>query len=115
LAAVVGLAVRAVPVTAAPAAAHASLLDSDPADGTTLRRAPAAVTLRFSEPVSMTLGGVRVLAAGGGDARVGRVGHPGGDPNAVQVALPGDLHGLYLVSWRGVSAGAHPGGAAVPL
>jgi copper transport protein len=108
LGAVIVLAALALALGTAPAAAHATLLGTDPADGVMLQRAPAAVTLRFSEPVSMAIGGVRVLAVGGGDVRVGRVEHPGGDPSAVQVTLPRDLHGLYLVSWRAISADSHP-------
>lgn len=108
LGAAAALGVLLLVLAAAPAGAHATLLDTDPVDGVTLKRAPAAVTLRFSEPVSTTLGGVRVLTVGGGDVRVGRVEHPGGDPSVVRVALPGGLHGLYLVSWRAISADSHP-------
>ena len=50
---------------AAPAAAHASLVSIDPADGARLDESPEVVTLTFSEPVSVGLGGVRVLDADG--------------------------------------------------
>jgi copper transport protein len=97
----------AVALAATPAAAHATLLGSDPRDGATLERAPASVKLTFSEPVSLSLGGVRMLTAGGGEVRLGRV-VPTGDPSRVEVALPPDLHGVYVLSWRAVSADSHP-------
>ena len=46
---------------AGPASAHAQFVTSTPADGAHVDPAPDVVTLRFSEDVSLELGGVRVL------------------------------------------------------
>lgn len=37
-------------LTAGPASAHASVVSTDPADGSVLSTAPAAVSVTFSEP-----------------------------------------------------------------
>nr|MDT0666345.1 copper resistance protein CopC [Micromonospora sp. DSM 115978] len=76
--------------SAAPASAHAVLQGSDPAGGATLEAAPAAVTLTFSEGVSVEDDAVRVIDTGGervdaGDARSGESG------SQVVVGLDGDL------------------------
>ena len=58
------LVVALVVVFAAPASAHAELLSTDPSSGGVYTSTPPkAVTLRFSEPVEVALGGVRVFTA----------------------------------------------------
>ncbi|RBY74602.1 copper resistance protein CopC [Geodermatophilus sp. TF02-6] len=93
-------------VTAPPAAAHAELVSSEPADGARLAQAPAQVTLEFSEEVSLGAGYVRVLTSGGQRADAGT---PTVDGTAVTVALRSGLpDDGYLVTYRVVSADAHP-------
>ncbi len=91
---------------AGPASAHAQFVTSTPADGAHVDPAPDVVTLRFSEDVSLELGGVRVLDADGervdsDDARA--------DGDIVTVGLRDGLDdGAYVVAWSVVSADSHP-------
>ena len=50
---------------AGPAAAHASLVSTDPGEGARLETVPAEVTLEFSEGVSLGAGYARVLSSDG--------------------------------------------------
>jgi copper transport protein len=96
----------AVGALASPAAAHASLVSVDPADGARLDTAPAVVRLTFTEQVSADLGGVLVLDAAGEQVQEGaaRV-----DGDTVEVDLQPDLaDGTYVISYRVVSADGHP-------
>ncbi len=91
---------------AGPASAHAQFVTSTPADGAHVDPAPDVVTLRFSEDVSLELGGVRVLDTDGervddDDAQA--------DGEVVTVGLRDDLgDGTYVVAWSVVSADSHP-------
>ncbi|MFV2109233.1 copper resistance protein CopC [Micromonospora sp. LOL_015] len=90
---------------AGPAAAHATLLANDPADGALLAEAPPSVTLTFDEPVQVRTEGVQVLDAAGSivDATARSV------DSTVVVDLPTGLaDGTYVVSWRVISADSHP-------
>ncbi|MFF0535396.1 copper resistance CopC/CopD family protein [Streptomyces coelicoflavus] len=94
---------------AGPASAHAALASTDPADGTVLRRAPAHVTLTFSESVGLRDDSFRVLDPGGHRVHTGEAGRAGGRADTARVALPGELgEGTYTVAWRVVSADSHP-------
>jgi copper transport protein len=98
---------------AGPAAAHASLDSSDPAAGSTVPAAPAAVTLRFSEGVETGLGGVKVLDPGGKRVDSGNPEHGIGGASTVRVKLLAGLApGTYTVAWRVVSDDSHPIGGA---
>lgn len=89
-----------------PAAAHAELLSTTPADGSRADTSPSEVTLTFSETVSAGLGAVRVLDREGARVDDGDVEGRGG---VVGVGLDGDLpDGSYVVAWRVVSADSHP-------
>lgn len=100
------LAVAVIVAGAGPAAAHASLVAADPPDGARLDESPAAVHLTFSEPVSASLGGVRVVDADG--RRVDR-GAVRVDGEEVAVDLEPDLpDGTYVLTYRIVSADGHP-------
>ncbi|MEU9520133.1 copper resistance protein CopC [Streptomyces sp. NPDC048224] len=94
---------------AGPASAHAALTSTDPGDGTVLRRAPARVTLTFSESVGLRDDSFRVLAPDGHRVRTGESGHADGRSETARVTLPGELgEGTYTVAWRVVSADSHP-------
>ncbi|MFJ6074728.1 copper resistance CopC/CopD family protein [Streptomyces sp. NPDC093065] len=94
---------------AGPASAHAALGSTDPGDGTVLRRAPAHVTLTFSESVGLRDDSFRVLDPGGHRVRTGEAGRADGRADTARVALPGELgEGTYTVAWRVVSADSHP-------
>lgn len=91
---------------AAPASAHAQLVSTTPADGAHVDPAPKEVSLRFSETVSLRLGGVRVLNTDGervdkDDAKA--------NGDTVTVGLREGLSGgPYVVAWNVVSADSHP-------
>jgi copper transport protein len=90
---------------AGPAAAHAVLLESVPADGARLAAAPGEVVLRFDEPVRPA--GVRLLDRSGHELT-----EPGGVSavdTVVRLAVPTALvEGGYVVSYRVTSADGHP-------
>jgi copper transport protein len=86
------------------AAAHGLLRSSDPAGGASLERAPAAVTLRFSEPPDPGLSTVRVLDTGGRVVAGGAARPVPGRPSELRVPTAGLPAGGYTVSWRIVSA-----------
>jgi copper transport protein len=90
---------------AAPAGAHAELVSTNPADGASLDAAPATVELSFSEDVSATLGGVRVLDRAGERVDRGSVEDRG---DVVTVGIEDLADGAYIVAWRVVSADSHP-------
>lgn len=102
LAAVVGLLL----LSAGPARAHAALLAADPPDGARLDESPAQVELSFSEAVSASLGGIRVLDRTGERVDRGAVRVAG---TTVAVDLAPDLpDGTYVITYRIVSADGHP-------
>ncbi|MGR7025741.1 copper resistance CopC/CopD family protein [Geodermatophilus sp. URMC 62] len=93
-------------VTAGPAAAHAELASTDPGEGARLDAAPGAVTLRFSEGVSLGAGYARVL---GEDGERVDTGAPSVDGDTVTVPLRDGLpDASYVVTYRIVSADSHP-------
>ncbi|MBS2546454.1 FixH family protein [Catenulispora sp. NL8] len=97
-------------LAAAPAAsAHATVVSTDPADGTLLPTAPTRVTVTYDEAVSLQLGALRVFAPDGSQVEAGSADHLGGKPQTASVALkPGLKNGTYVASWRVISADSHP-------
>ncbi len=94
-------------VAATPALAHASLVEVAPSDRSTLDAAPEQVTLEFSEPVTLSTGGLRVFDGQANRVDDGEV--EVGGPETIGVALPADLpDGGYVVTYRVVSADSHP-------
>lgn len=92
---------------AAPAAAHALLVGSQPNDRAVLAEAPTEVVLTFTEPVTLPTGGLRVLDADAQRVDLGTIATA--DPTQVAVALPPELpDGGYVVTYRAVSADSHP-------
>ena len=91
--------------SAAPAAAHASLVSTDPVDGTLLAKSPGQATLSFDEPVSLPPEGVQVFDADGKPITASASTRDA----LVTVDLPDQLtDGTYVVVWRIVSADDHP-------
>jgi copper transport protein len=92
-----------------PVAAHAVLVEAQPADGQQLDQAPAELTLRFSEPVVPI--SVRLLDARGAELSANGL-EPRGDTLVLRPAglLP---QGAYLLSYRVTSVDGHPVGAAI--
>lgn len=102
-------------LAAAPASAHATVAGSDPADGARLDRAPASVTVRFDEAVSLgPLAYLNVVDATGTRVDSGPVTHPGGNGAAIAVDLrPGLGDGTYTASFRVASDDGHPAAGVV--
>jgi len=103
-------ALAALATPAAPASAHALLVQSTPGAGSVLATAPAEVVLVFSEPVGLVAGQVKILGPGGGVAS----GAPSVRGAALHVPLTAvKTHGTYVVSYRVISADTHPVGGAL--
>jgi copper transport protein len=89
---------------ATSASAHAGLISITPANGSVLTVQPAAVELRFNEPV--TAGAVTLIDAQGrtrDDARVNAA------RETISIALPAGLpQGSQVVSYRVISGDGHP-------
>ena len=80
-----------------------------PERGAVVDAAPAQIVLRFSEPVEIAFGAVRVFDAGGDQVQAGEPFHPGGRSSEVAVKLRPDLpDGGYTATYRVVSADSHP-------
>jgi copper transport protein len=85
--------------------AHARLVVSDPAPGSLLDRAPAAVELHFSEAVTPVGRGITVY---GPDGRQASSGSALAQGNVLSVPLSGALEGTYAVVWTVIAADTHP-------
>lgn len=106
LLAVLALAVPVMLPAALPAAAaHDSLVSSDPEADASLEQAPEQITLSYSAEVLDLSTVVQVTDAD--DAEVG-VGEPEIDGTDVTVDLPELPAGDYEVQWRVVSSDGHP-------
>lgn len=92
-------------VPASPAQAHATLVDSDPAEGAVLTAAPEEISLTFSESIALAPGGVQVYDATG-ETVASSAGTDGATLSVVLEEAVGD--GTLIVSWRVVSGDGHP-------
>ncbi len=92
---------------AGPASAHAALTGSDPREGAVVDKAPAQVSLTFSESVSMDDDSLRVLDPEGERVDEGKPSGTGGTTYTVKLhaGLP---DGTYTVTYQVVSADSHP-------
>lgn len=98
---------------AGSAAAHATLISTDPAQGSVAATAPDAVTLTFSEGVSLNADSVRVLDPAGKPVDNGDAVHADGKDDTARVTLRSGIgNGTYTVAWRAVSEDSHPVGGA---
>ncbi|MEG9226030.1 copper resistance CopC/CopD family protein [Aeromicrobium sp. Sec7.5] len=104
LAVPVGLLLLASGVLASPAAAHASLVSTTPADGEVLSDAPGEITLTFTESVRLT-DGIELLAGDGTPVAA----DVGASDEVVTITPDAPLaDGTYVVGWRVISADSHP-------
>jgi copper transport protein len=88
---------------------HASLVSTEPSDGSMMSQAPKTVRLRFNEPI--TPASIRLID-GAGNARddVSVAAHD----DTIEIGLPDDLpRGTQLVSYRVFSADGHPVGGSL--
>lgn len=83
--------------------AHAHLRSSLPADGSTLSAPPATLVLSFSEAATLTAASIQ--RAGAAASKL--VPLPTKASVRVSFALPALAPGVYVVSWRALSADGH--------
>ena len=104
----IALAVVLVALAAAPSAfAHAILQESTPSNDMVVRKSPATVTLRFNEAVETAFGSIRAYNCRGARVDAGKISRP--DERKVSIGLDRNLpRGSYTVTWRVISADAHP-------
>jgi copper transport protein len=95
---------------AAPAAAHATVVTSSPADGSRLKAVPHTITITFDENVGLgNVGYLHVTNQVGKRVDAKAAYHPGGDGTKVADDLTSGLgDGTYTASFRVVSADSHP-------
>jgi copper transport protein len=99
------LAVSALWFAAAPTAqAHALLVSSSPAAGSSLTQMPKAVSVTFSENVVPKLSNLQVVDGSGRVVSKGPAQPASGDTLTLTVALPPLLGGVYTVRWKSVSS-----------
>lgn len=104
-AAILGCAILAlVPDTAARA--HAFLRTATPAVGSTIRQAPADVTLAFSERVEPAFSTITVADAHGVRVDRGSL-HRGVDETRLAIGLTPLPPGRYVVDWHALSIDSH--------
>ncbi len=91
---------------APPAArAHAFLDHADPRGGSTVRAAPGAVSLTFTEPVEASFCRIDVHDAHGQAFSAGVLEHP--KPEELRLPLPVLSAGRYTVHWTVTSVDTH--------
>ncbi len=93
---------------ASPALAHAQLLGTSPASGSTVATQPAEVIFQFNQNVGGTAGAVRVYNAQGDEVDDLDVSHPDGNEHWMGVGLRPHLpDGTYTGTYRVISADTH--------
>ncbi|MFF6875112.1 copper resistance protein CopC [Streptomyces sp. NPDC012474] len=92
---------------AGPASAHAAVTGSDPGQGAVVDKAPARISLTFSEQVALSDDSLRVLDPEGKRVDTGKPSNVSGTTYAVPLhsGLP---DGTYTVAYQVVSADSHP-------
>jgi copper transport protein len=85
---------------ASPAAAHADLVASQPANGAVLAQPPRVVSLRFSEDISARFSSASVVDRAGQPVAGTRVDATRGDHRLLVLELPALRAGTYGVAWR---------------
>jgi copper transport protein len=100
---------------APPASAHATVVASDPIDGSRLQTAPATVSVTFDQAVTLNREGyLRVVDQAGRRADSGQPNHPDGVGSKIAVAIKSGLgDGTYTASFRIISADGHPIAGAI--
>ncbi|HLI13077.1 MAG TPA: copper homeostasis periplasmic binding protein CopC [Alphaproteobacteria bacterium] len=92
---------------AAGAFAHAFLDHATPAAGSTVKRAPSELKLRFTEELEPAFSTVRVVDAGGKQVDKGGGHLDAKDRTLLELPLPPLPPGIYRVVWRVVSVDTH--------
>lgn len=93
---------------AAPAWAHAILISTNPPTDGVVAVAPGQLSLTYSENVEASFGAIRVYTCAGKRIATGAPQHASRSDHTVVVSIPRLADGVYLVSWRVISADSHP-------
>ncbi|MET8311910.1 copper resistance protein CopC [Micromonospora sp. NPDC005173] len=96
----VAAAILVVLLPARPAAAHAVLIESQPANGTTVTEAPRVALLRFSEDISPEFSTASLLDSAGRTVEGAHTAADRRDPRQLALQLPTLTPGTYGVAWR---------------
>jgi copper transport protein len=99
--------IAALVLLAAPAGAHAVLIQTEPASGQVYPTAPRVIALRFDENVQVGLGGIRLFDSKSHRIETGRPSQAG-SAATVSVTLPKLANGTYVATWRVISGDGHP-------
>jgi len=96
--------------TAPSASAHATVVASDPVDGSRLKTAPTTVSVTFDQAITLNSEGyLRVVDQVGRRVDSGQPTHPNGVGSKIAVAVKSGLgDGTYTGSFRIISADGHP-------
>ncbi|MGW1681857.1 copper resistance CopC family protein [Saccharopolyspora sp. NPDC002376] len=92
--------------TAGLAAADATLLSTDPADGAQVAELPAAATLQFNQPVNPKI--ITITVTGPAGENVAAAPPTVNETVVSQPLLPAVNSGTYTLAFRVVSDGGHP-------
>ncbi|WP_426503219.1 copper resistance protein CopC [Dactylosporangium sp. McL0621] len=92
--------VLALALPARPAAAHADLVSSEPANGATLAQAPGTVVLRFSEGIAPRFSSARLVDSAGQPVAGTRVAPEQPGTRQLVMHLPNVPPGTYGVVWQ---------------
>lgn len=99
-----------------PVAAHATLVESDPAPNAVLAEAPAVARLRFSEPLEPSYSRVVLTSAESGPIATPPSQVDRADPYVLLLELPPLAEGVYSLQWRTLStADGHTMTGMVPF
>ncbi|MFD0578628.1 copper resistance CopC/CopD family protein [Dactylosporangium darangshiense] len=90
----------ALALPARPAAAHAGLVSSQPANGAVLTQAPDSVVLRFSEGIAPQFSSARLVDSAGRPVAGTRVAPERAGTDELVMYLPDVAPGTYGVMWR---------------
>ncbi|OZC75221.1 hypothetical protein CH251_10640 [Rhodococcus sp. 06-462-5] len=113
LAVIAAAILTATALSIAPAAAHATLQSSNPAENSVLDAAPDEVTLTFNQSVQSNFATVTVVGA---DGTQWAASDPVVDGSTVTVDLDGlGAAGEYNIGYRVVSADGHPITGSIPF
>ncbi|MFZ2240261.1 MAG: copper resistance protein CopC, partial [Gordonia amarae] len=93
--------------SAAPASAHATVVSSNPADGSHVDSVPDVLTVELSEPVTVVDGSASVITAEGERMRLSGVRLENGNRRVVIDPADGLGDNAYLATVRTVSADTH--------
>ncbi len=96
----------AIVALAGRAEAHATLVSTTPVRDEVVASAPTVVVLRFDEPVTAGLGGVRVVGPTGERADQGALSSADGG-RVLRRPVAATRRGTYTVAWRALSADGH--------